>query len=261
MQVSVFHLDAFAARLFTGNPAAVVVLDDFLEDRLLQSVAAENNLSETAFLAPAGTDYRIRWFTPAVEVSFCGHATLAAAAVIMERLAPARTRVVLHSARGPLQVERRGLHYVMDLPIWPSEPVQPPADLCETLGIVPLEVVADAAVYLARLEDAQAVQHLTPALAAMLKLDREAVIVTAPGNAPYDFISRFFAPAIGIPEDPVTGGAHCMLTPFWAGRLKKTELRAFQASRRGGELICRMSEGRVQLAGACVFFSEGQAQI
>jgi predicted PhzF superfamily epimerase YddE/YHI9 len=237
MRTPIFQVDAFTTRRFAGNPAAVMPLVAFLEDAVLQAIAAENNLSETAFLVPEGDEYRVRWFTPTTEVPLCGHATLASAAVVMERLEPGRCSVVFLSVSGPLTVRRT------------------------EAGYVPVEVWADAFNYMAVLESAQRVRALAPDLAAIGRLERSGVIVTAAGDEPYDFVSRYFAPAKGIPEDPVTGGAHCALVPYWARRLGKRELRAFQASWRGGEIVCRLAHDRVELAGSCVFYLEGEATI
>jgi predicted PhzF superfamily epimerase YddE/YHI9 len=261
VSVPIYQVDAFASRRFAGNPAAVMLFDRFPDDDILQAIAAENNLAETAFLVPDGEDYRLRWFTPTVEVPLCGHATLASAAVVMERLEPYRERVVFHSASGPLSVERTATGYVMNFPARMSEPVAPPPLLNEALGQVPVEVVADRFNYLATLETADQVRRLTPDVATIARLDRDGLIVTAPGDGGYDFVSRYFAPAKGIPEDPVTGGAHCALAPYWAQRLKKAAFRAFQASQRGGEVGCRLIGDRVELEGSCVFYLEGQAEI
>jgi PhzF family phenazine biosynthesis protein len=261
MRTRIFQVDAFTTRRFAGNPAAVMLLDNFLDDAMLQAIAAENNLAETAFLVPEGSDYRLRWFTPMTEVPLCGHATLASAAVVMERLEPDRRRVVFHSMSGPLTVNRTDAGYVMDFPARPSEQVLLPSGLVEALGVVPIEVCANAFNYMALVESAQVLRELAPDMAALARMDRPGVIVTAPGEGGYDFISRYFAPAKGIPEDPVTGAAHCMLAPFWARRLSKTEFRAFQASRRGGEMICRLNGDRVELQGTCVFYLEGEVEI
>ena len=261
MSVPIYQVDAFASRRFAGNPAAVMLLDHFPDDSTLQAIAAENNLAETAFLVPDGEDYQLRWFTPTVEVPLCGHATLASAAVVMERLEPHRERVVFHSASGPLSVDRTAAGYVMNFPARVSEPVAPPPLLAEALGQVPVEVIADRFNYLASLETADQVRRLRPDVAAIARLDRDGLIVTAPGDGGYDFVSRYFAPAKGIPEDPVTGGAHCALAPYWAQRLRKTAFRAFQASQRGGEVGCRLIGNRVELEGSCVFYLEGQAEI
>jgi PhzF family phenazine biosynthesis protein len=261
MRIPIFQIDAFTSRLFAGNPAAVMPMERFLEDATLQSLAAENNLAETAFLVRDGHDYRLRWFTPTTEVPLCGHATLASAAVVMERLELARSEVVFHSASGPLTVHRAGAGYVMDFPVRRSNPISAPADLAEVLGAEPVEVLADSFNYLVLLAGAQVVRGLAPDIAAIARLDRGGVIVTAPGDGPFDFVSRYFAPAKGIAEDPVTGGAHCMLAPYWAKRLGKTTFRAFQASRRGGEITCRLSDDRIELQGTCVFFLEGAVEI
>ena len=261
MRTPIFQVDAFASRRFTGNPAAVMPMESFPGDAVLQAIAAENNLSETAFLVADAGDYRLRWFTPVTEVPLCGHATLASAAVVMERLEPGRSTVVFQSASGPLTVKRNAAGYMMNFPLRPSEPILTPAGLATALGAVPVEVFANGFNYLALLDNPQLLRALAPDMAALARVDRDGVIVTAAGEGTYDFISRYFAPAKGIPEDPVTGAAHCMLVPYWAKRLGKTELRAFQASPRGGEVICRLVGDRVELEGTCVFYLEGEAQI
>jgi PhzF family phenazine biosynthesis protein len=238
-------------------------MTEFPSDEVLQAIAAENNLAETAFLVRDGGDYRLRWFTPVVEVPLCGHATLASAAVVMERLEPARKSVVFHSRSGPLTVTRRGAAYVMDFPSRQTESTEQVSALATALGVTPVELRVDSFNYLAVLDHPDLVRRLTPDLAAIARLDRSGVIVTAPGDGQYDCVSRYFAPAKGIPEDPVTGGAHCALTPYWTRRLRKTELHAYQASRRGGEMTCRISAAgdRVELEGHCVFYLEGEADI
>ena len=261
MRTPIFQVDAFTTRPFAGNPAAVMPLASFPEDAVLQAIAAENNLSETAFLVPDGGDYRLRWFTPNTEVPLCGHATLASAAVVMERLEPRRGAVIFHSASGPLTVERTQNGYVMDFPSRPSEQISTPPALAAALHLDPIEVFANEFNYLALVQSEQVLRALTPDMAAVARLDRPGVIVTAPGSGTYDFVSRYFAPAKGIPEDPVTGAAHCMLAPFWAQRLGKTNFHAFQASRRGGEVTCTLVGDRVKLEGACVFYLEGEVEI
>ena len=261
MRTKIFQVDAFAARRFAGNPAAVVLLDVFLDDAVLQAIAAENNLAETAFLVPDNGDYRLRWFTPTVEVPLCGHATLASAAVVMERLEPGRQRVVFSSASGPLTVSQKDGGYVMNFPALRSARVPAPDGLADALGVVPVEVFADEFNYLVLVKSVLTVRQLAPKMDGLARLDRSGVIVTAQGSEGYDFVSRYFAPAKGIPEDPVTGGAHCMLAPYWAQRLGKTEFRAYQASRRGGEIVCRLAGDRVDLEGSCVFYMEGEVEI
>src|ERR1700686_3005598 len=236
MRTPIFQIDAFAGHRFAGNPAAVMPMDSFLADATLQCIAAENNLAETAFLVPEGGDYRLRWFTPAVEVPLCGHATLASSAVVMERLEPGRSRVGFNTASGPLTVSRANGNYVMNFPARPSDPVAAPVGLAEALGVVPVEVFVNAFNYMAVLDNPRIVRELSPDMAAIARMDRPGVIVTVPGYGEYDFVSRYFAPAKGVPEDPVTGAAHCMLSPYWAKRLGKTAFTAFQASRRGGEV-------------------------
>ena len=261
VRAPIFQLDSFTTTRFAGNPAAVVVLEQFLPDASLQAIAAENNLAETAFLVIDGAGHRLRWFTPTVEVKLCGHATLASAAVVMERLEPTREEVVFQSLSGPLTVRRSGPRYVMDFPARPSDPATAPAGLAEALGAVPVEVHLNSFNYLAVFESAEVVRLVRPDMDAIAQIEREGVIVTAPGDTPYDFTSRYFAPAKGIPEDPVTGGAHCMLTPYWANRLGKLDLLGFQASTRGGEVICGLRGNRVRLEGSCVFYLEGEIQI
>lgn len=261
MRAPIFQIDAFTTRRFAGNPAAVVVLDEFPDDAVMLAVAAENNLAETAFLVPDDGNYHLRWFTPVTEVPLCGHATLASAAVIMERLEPGRANVVFGSASGALAVKRKGAGYVMDFPARSSAPVGMPPALAEAIGIAPIEVRVNAFNYMAVVAGADVVRALEPDMTAVARLDRPGVIVTAPGDETYDFVSRYFAPAKGVPEDPVTGAAHCMLAPYWGERLGKPELRAFQASRRGGEIVCRPIGDRVELEGACVFYLEGLLEL
>ncbi len=253
-----FQVDAFARRRFEGNPAAVIHLPAFPEDAELQAIAAEHNLAETAFLVCSGTDYRLRWFTPTVEVPLCGHATLASAAVVLERLERGRDRVVFHTASGALGVRRDGEFYRMDFPQRRPRLVEAPAGLGVALGAAPLEVAHDGTNLIARLADAATVRTLAPDIAAIARFDADGVVVTAAGDGDYDFTSRYFAPAKGIPEDPVTGGAHCALAPFWAERLGRDQFRAWQASARGGEIGVRRVGDRVELSGRCVFYSEGR---
>ncbi|MGI2136964.1 PhzF family phenazine biosynthesis protein [Shewanella baltica] len=261
MRIPIFQVDAFTKRRFAGNPAAVMLLERFLDDAVLQQMAAENNLAETAFLVLDAGDYFLRWFTPTTEVPLCGHATLASAAVVMERLQPSRTKVVFHSISGPLTVTRTETGYIMDFPARYPEPVETPIGMADVLGAIPVEVAADAFNYLVLLDSAQAVRELSPDIAAIARMDRGGLIVTAPGDNGYDFVSRYFAPAKGIPEDPVTGGAHCGLATYWAKRLNKKSFRAYQASKRGGEILCRLVGDRVELEGACVFYLEGEVLI
>ena len=262
MRAPIFQVDAFTTRRFAGNPAAIIPLDAFLPDATLQAVAAENNLAETAYLVPSNGDYKLRWFTPGTEVPLCGHATLASAAVVMERLEPARTQVVFHSASGPLTVKRNGHGYIMDFPTRPSSPIPTPPALAEAFGITLLEVTENQFNYLALLRDEKTLRAVTPDMAALIRIGKPGYIITAASDDPnFDFVSRYFAPIKGIPEDPVTGSAHCMLAPWWAKRLGKTDFTAFQASPRGGKVLCRLRGDRTELEGECVFYLEGEVEI
>lgn len=255
MRLPLYQIDAFAARPFAGNPAAVVPLTAWLPDDLMQAIAAENALSETAFFAPEAGGYRIRWFTPACEVDLCGHATLASAFVYFTELEPRRTSITFQSRSGPLSVAREGDLLVMDFPSRPPRPAELPFGIAEALGAAPVEAwrARDLVVLL---DSETAVRGLSPDLTALARFDEFAVIVTARGQEA-DFVSRFFAPRKGVPEDPVTGSAHTTLVPFWAERLGKTKLRALQVSPRGGELFCEARGDRVGIAGRAVKVLEG----
>jgi PhzF family phenazine biosynthesis protein len=254
-----FVVDAFTRRRFSGNPAAVVPLERWPGDDVLAGIAAEMKHSETAFFAPEGDAFRLRWFTPKVEVELCGHATLATAHVILSVLELARDRVGFETKSGRLEVERDGDALAMDLPV--RVPVTTPVDdrVVEALGRRPTAML-QARDVIAVYDDAAHVRALEPDLPAIAALkDVFAVCVTAPGDAAdrIDFVSRFFAPAKGVPEDPVTGSAHCSLAPYWANRLGKTRLEARQLSARGGELACTMRGDRVVLTGEAVLVLEG----
>jgi len=257
--IPVYQIDAFTRRVFSGNPAAVCPLDEWLDDGILQSIAAENNLSETAFFTREGGGFRIRWFTPVCEVDLCGHATLASAFIIFTRIDPDMNRVVFRSRSGELAVERDGGGMVMDFPSDPPVPCAAPAALVEALGIEPVETLA-AADYIAVLPSEADVRRIAPDLRAMRALDRRGVIVTAHGDN-CDFVSRFFAPNYGIDEDPVTGSAHCELAPYWAARLGMEKLSALQVSKRGGELECRVNGSSVLISGNAALFMEGAITI
>ena len=256
MKLKQYQVDAFAPRLFEGNPAAVCPLQGWLDDNLLQAIAAENNLSETAFFVPSGEGFELRWFTPVDEVELCGHATLASAHILFEKLGYKEKVIRFATRSGELTVEKRGDGLRMDLPALPPAPVAAPAALVEGLGVAPLEVLA-AGDYLAVFESEAAIRAIHPNHAALERLDLRGVIVTAPGDNT-DFVSRFFAPALGVPEDPVTGSAHCILAPYWAGKLGKNTLTARQVSRRGGNLRCEVTGGRVLLYGSAVTFMEAE---
>jgi PhzF family phenazine biosynthesis protein len=257
MRIPLYQIDAFAEGPFTGNPAAVCPLEAWLPDDVMQAIAAENNLSETAFFVPEGEGYRLRWFTPGTEVDLCGHATLASAYVVFRWLAPERRRVVFTTQQaGPLTVARDGDLLALDFPSRPAEPCAMSEALAAALGRRPAALLA-ARDYLAVYDSADEIKALAPDFAALAALDRFAVIVTAPGTGEVDFVSRFFAPARGVDEDPVTGSAHCTLIPFWAERLGKQRLEARQLSRRGGVLSCALDGNRVTIAGRAVPYLEG----
>jgi PhzF family phenazine biosynthesis protein len=260
MRLALYHLDAFAARVFSGNPAAVVPLERWLDDATLQAVAAENNLSETAFIVGGGGRYEIRWMTPATEIDLCGHATLASAWVVLNVLEAGATAVTFHSRSGPLRVSRDQDGLALDFPARPPEPAPGVrAALAGALGREPQEAWV-ARDYMAVFDREEAVRELRPDMEKVAALDRFAVIVTAPGDG-VDFVSRFFAPAKGVPEDPVTGSAHCTLVPYWSRRLGRRRLQARQISRRGGELDCEDQGERVRMSGRVVKYLEGTIEI
>ena len=259
----IFQIDAFAGDIFLGNPAAVCPLDSWLEESVMQAIADENNLSETAFLVPEDDGYRIRWFTPREEVPLCGHATLASAFVIFNELEPERDSVRFQSLSGELIVQRDGDLLNMDFPAYAMEHCpEPPADLLQGLNIKPLEIYAVQATlnYYALYETEEQVRSIAPDFKIIERLHPYGVVVTAPG-ANSDCVSRYFVPGFGIPEDPVTGSTHSALVPFWSKRLNKKKIHARQVSRRGGELFCEDRGGRVQIGGNAVKYMEGKINV
>ena len=258
MRLSLYQVDAFTDRLFGGNPAAVVPLEAWLPAATMQSIAAENNLAETAFFVREGADYALRWFTPTVEVELCGHATLASAHVILGALEPRRERVRFRTERaGVLTVSRVGDGLALDFPAYPPASCAVPAGLAAALGKAPVAMQNHDRRFLAVFEHRDDVARLTPDFAALRGQCHGSVIVTAPGGDGIDFVSRFFAPGFGIDEDPATGSAHCVLIPYWANRLGKSHLEARQISPRGGALTCALDNDRVSIAGRCVLYLEG----
>ncbi len=256
-RLRLYQVDAFSAQVFGGNPAAVVPLDAWLPDDVLQAIAAENNLAETAFvLRDEVRGWQIRWFTPMQEVDLCGHATLASAYVLFTRLAAGSERVQFGSRSGPLVVtQQEGEWMEMDFPSRPPEPCAPPEGLVEALGAEPLETLLSRDL-VAVFDSEEQVRALTPDMGKLAALDVFAVTATAPG-VEADFVSRFFAPRVGVPEDPVTGSAHCSLVPYWSRRLGKKQLLAHQVSARGGILQCEDRGERVGLGGQAVLYLEG----
>jgi PhzF family phenazine biosynthesis protein len=259
-----YQVDAFADRPFAGNPAAVCPLAESIPEALMQDIAAENNLAETAFFLTAaeGGAHNLRWFTPTVEVDLCGHATLASAFVLMTELEPARTEVTFRTRSGLLPVRRAGDQFVLDFPASPPVPADAAtrASVTAMLGTAPDEVLrAPNGTLVAVLPDADAVRRAAPDLAAVARTGAS-LSITGPGTGEaraVDFVSRYFAPAHGIPEDPVTGSSFCFLGPYWAARLDKPELRARQVSRRSGEVACALAGDRVHIAGKATLVLTG----
>ena len=260
MTLDYYHVDAFADRVFTGNPAGVVPLKRWLPATILQSLAMENNHSETAFFVPRGDAFHLRWFTPKVEIDLCGHATLAAAHVLWTHLAHTEDPIRFETMSGPVSVSRESGRLMLDFPARPPQTVEvsPPA-LAEALGAKPFQVWKTNN-YLAVFRREEELRALSPDFDKLAALDCFGVIATAPGKS-VDFVSRFFAPKAGIDEDPVTGSAHCTLTPYWSKRLGKPRLRAEQLSPRGGRLWCEVDGGRVKIAGHAVTYMRGQIEV
>ena len=263
MQVPVFQIDAFTSVPFGGNPAAVCLLDSWLDDELLRKVAAEFNLSATAFLVRATLGYELRWFTPVCEIRLCGHATLAAGYVVLNFL-KSEDEEVWFATRfgGKVGVRREAGLYAMDFPALVPKKIGEPSGLREALGMVspPVEVVEANETYIAVLPSPESILALQPNFDLLARLHPFAVAVTAPGED-VDFVSRYFAPSYGVPEDPATGSLHCALAPFWAKRFDKSQLRARQLSERGGELSCEVNRDRVVIRGSAVLVRRAEFDI
>ncbi len=255
MEIDLYQIDAFTDTPFSGNPAAVCPLADWLPEATMQAIAAENNLSETAFIVREEKGWRIRWFTPVTEVRLCGHATLASAWVMFNHLDPDSDKVIFDSQSGPLTVTRHDGLLTLDFPMQRATPVTAPGLLAAALGCAPVEVLA-ADDWLVLLDSEQRVRELRPDMALLKKLERRNLMVTAAGSD-CDFVSRFFAPKYGIDEDPVTGSAHTKLTPYWSDRLGRHKLHARQLSARGGELFCEMQGERVLISGRAAPYLKG----
>lgn len=258
--MDIYQVDAFTDRVFKGNPAAIVPLNNWPEPGLMQQIAKENNLSETAFFVEEEDgSYRIRWFTPETEVNLCGHATLAAAHVLFKHLNFEGPRIIFQSNSGELRVELQDNCYWMNFPSRPPEPIPVPKLIPEALGMIPIYTGVNTDL-MVLLPDENAVKNLDPDLLILKKMEVRGVICTAPGTD-VDFVSRFFAPSVGVPEDPVTGSAHTVLTPFWSKRLKKKKLKARQISRRGDDVLCVQKESRVEIGGPAVTYLTGSISI
>nr|NQU90205.1 PhzF family phenazine biosynthesis protein [Bacteroidota bacterium] len=260
MKLKLFQIDAFTNEVFKGNSAAVCPLQDWIPDKLMQQVAMENNLAETAFFVKEGNEFAIRWFTPLTEVDLCGHATLATAHVLYNHLGYKNDMIFLKSKSGKLRVIKNDNLLVLDFPAGFYENVQIPALLEQSLGIKPIETVSARDFILARFKNEKQVKSLNPDFKMMTGLPYHAIIVTAEGEK-VDFVSRMFAPKIGIDEDPVTGSAHTLLTPYWSHKLNKIHLHAHQISNRGGELFCKMSGDRVEIGGSAVTYLIGKIEV
>ncbi len=259
MKIPFYQIDAFTSEVFAGNPAGVCLLDDWLQDKVLLSIAAENNLPETAFLVRREGHYDLRWFTPEVEIDLCGHATLASGHVIFDFVNSDSERVKFMSKSGPLSVERQDDLLLLDFPSRKPTKCFVPEGLDVMLGASQSDVLASRDL-LVVFGDEDVVRNLNPDLDAIAKLDGFGMIATAPGKNS-DFVSRFFAPGAGIPEDSVTGSAHCTLVPYWAERLGKKNFHAFQLSKRGGELFCKDNGDRISIGGRAVTYLSGTIKI
>ena len=264
MDIPIYQVDAFAGELFKGNPAAVCPLEDYLPDNTLQSIAQENNLSETAFFLKEGDGYGLRWFTPGSEVKLCGHATLATAHVLYSELGYQAPELTFQTLSGKLFVRRTGSdQYQMNFPLAETEYCDPPKGLVEALGRTPVEVFRSGEDVYAVYDSQEVVESLDPDMFALRNLDTRGIGITAPGEEGLDFVSRFFAPRLGIPEDPVTGSAHCSIAPYWSKKLGseklgKTEFRARQVSSRGGDLDLQITGDRLLISGQARTYLKGR---
>lgn len=254
-----YVVDAFTDHVFAGNPAAVCVMDKWLSEDVMMKITCENNLSETAFTVKEGDRYHLRWFTPGGEIDLCGHATLGTAYVIMNFIEPELTKVSFDTMSGELIVERKGDLYEMDFPSYELKPVDVTEDIVDALGVTPKEA------YMSRdclciLEDEEQVRNLKPDMDKLLKTEGLLMHVTASGED-YDCVSRSFAPKLNVTEDPVCGSGHCHIVPYWADRLGRNEIKAYQASKRGGELYCTVEGEHILMAGKAALYSEAEINI
>ncbi|MBL4803951.1 MAG: PhzF family phenazine biosynthesis protein [Alphaproteobacteria bacterium] len=260
MKLDIYQADAFTSKVFGGNPAALVPLDEWLPDQTLLNIAIENNLSETAFTVPQGDKYHLRWFTPGGEVQLCGHATLATAYIMFEELDYEGDVITFSTLSGDLFVHKTNIGLMMDFPIWEREEIDTPEYVIKAFGKEPIAYFKgndDMAVF----DDPTFIRRLQPDLSALKDGNARGVLVTAPGDEHYDFISRAFFPKLCIDEDPVTGSAHCILTPYWAQRLNKNKLVAHQASKRGGDLLCELKGDRVEITGQAAMYMKGEIYV
>jgi len=257
MVLPIFQVDAFTDHLFGGNPAAIIPLENWLPDQTMQSIAAENNLAETAFFVKEPAGYHIRWFTPLAEVSLCGHATLASAHVLFDHMNYQENQIEFQSKSGILRVRREGEHLTLDFPAGTMVQIDIPEELTEAIGLKPVLAFKGKTDYMLVYSTRNEIEQMAPDMYRLNQIEARGTIVTAPGEE-VDFVSRFFAPRLGVPEDPVTGSAHTSLTPYWAKRLDKKELRAMQLSKRKGHLILKLAGDRVEISGKAVTYLEGR---
>jgi PhzF family phenazine biosynthesis protein len=260
MRIKFYQVDAFTDKLFGGNPAGVCPLEDWLPEEVMQNIAFENNLAETAFFVTNDVDFELRWFTPLAEVDLCGHATLATAHVLFEHLNYNKEKIVFHSRSGELTVSKSGDMLVLNFPIDIVKKIEAPEELVKGIGKKPLETFKGKTDYLLVYQNQKDIEDINPDFELIKKSKARGVIVTAKGDN-VDFVSRFFAPDVGVNEDPVTGSAHTTLTPYWASRLNKIELSAMQISKRQGKLKCKLVKDRVEIAGNAVTYMEGSIKI
>ena len=255
---TMYQVDAFSNKVFGGNPAAVCILETWLDEEIMQNIAAENNLAETAFVVKRKSEFEIRWFTPTLEVALCGHATLASAHVLFEHLKYEKNKIVFHSSQsGLLSVTKNNDLLTLDFPKDELKKVAPPLDILKAFKKAPLETYKGKTDYLLLYKNQHDIEESDPNLHILKHNKARGIMITSPGNE-VDFVSRFFAPGSGVDEDPVTGSAHTSLTPFWAERLGKTKLKAQQLSKRKGELICELSGDRVKISGNAITYLIGE---
>lgn len=260
MKLDIYQADAFTSEVFGGNPAALVPLKEWLPDETLLNIAIENNLSETAYIVPDGEKFHLRWFTPGGEVELCGHATLATSFIMFDQLGYDKDMITFSSLSGDLFVHKKDNGLMMDFPIWDREQIETPEEVIRAFGREPVAYFKghdDMAVF----DDPQFIRELKPNHSALKELSSRGVLVTSRGDQDYDFISRAFFPKLGIEEDPVTGSAHCILTPYWAEQLGKTSMKAHQASARGGDLWLNLKGERLEITGQAVMYMKGEIYI
>lgn len=258
MKIKLFQVDAFTDTLFCGNPAAVCILDDWLSDNVMQKIAMENNLSETAYVVQQNNEFTIRWFTPVSEIELCGHATLATAHILFTEYHYNKNEIIFNTKySGTIRVRKEGKFLTLNFPVDRITKAIPPKKLITGIGKKPIETYKGRTDYLVVYQNEKEVQTISPNFTVLSKLDVRGIIVTAKGDS-FDFVSRFFAPRVGILEDPVTGSTHTALTPYWAKKLKKNELTAKQLSSRQGVLKCRLDKNRVYISGEAITYLKGE---